>query len=1834
VNYYTVQNDQGVPCEKGVQINANVSINDDGTGCEIVGLGVGGGGPPWLIRNPQHSGTVTITSEINGFCNDPNDCTILDPIHWKAVATLQVKLPPCEDEGGPCGCGSCSADSPAFGSGSANNDNGLDFRLNLGFGGALADGGMLWLNTNAASPLLSQPGTNVLQTFIGAGTEVLLDPSGTLIQQIKANQGLVNVTQVSSYEYRADCYYTGDFGDTQVNGYYPINPGATPFVSWDILNPDAGSSYNRLFITETRGSSQHQFQLTYNPAAFRWDLLLPDSATAQSSWMAAVGGSDPSLTNYYRQILSGSTVVKQSQKTYQYVSGLNRLLLTQQIDGTGSSTNITSYAYYSSDASNAPYTNFLKRVDYPDGSWIYYKYNSSGLVATQWSAYLNNSAPPADREPDPLLDNCKETDFIYTLDSSVDGNLPFNDDPSANPWVARKTLVRIPVGGQMKEVSRTYHTFFNEFYEETMECPTPLSTWDAADNMHTITQTFEVDDGSGDWRKDLPVKVSRPDGTATLYTYSDDGTTTTETAGEPDYWADPSYIVNGTQTVTVRDSLGRIASQTVTAVRNGVADVVLGSQTYSYTDANSDPFDPLGRSYNVKDLAGRVTQYRYSCCAVDYVIDPDNVTTYYIYDDNLKRLLGTRKVIDVEGDTELSLWTTNLLDGANRVLATLRVGTNGTVIIQTKSRYDILGRPVSQTNALGGVTSLTYSSGFSSGYTYVTNVFADGGTRVETRNLDGSLARVDGTAVHPVRYEYGVEEDGSVYRQYTKEIKLHNDGSDSSEWTKTYTDGIGHEYKILYAAASAPYPAAMSFYNTGGQLWKQQDPDGVTTIRLFNSQAEPEYTIVALSSTVLNMDYPTLHDGIFNGTLDTSSLPDRITQVHRSVQAASGGKPDLVQLDTSVWDSGSGSGTLVSRSEQSADGLHTWRTVFGDASLAVVTEITNVLGTGGYRYTTNISPDGSYVTTAYYRGRINSVNRFDTAGTPLGGTVPTYDAQSRQSALTDLRNGTTFYAHNDADLVSSVTTPSPATLGAGPQTTSTSYDLLLRATNVVNPDGTSTTTEFYPSGDIKRQYGARAYPVGYGYDYAGRMTTMTNWADFAGSTGARITTWNYNAYRGWLDSKDYPDATSGNPPGTPGTTGPKYTYTSAGRLRTRVWLRGVGTTNIYDAAGLVLDVNYSDGTPFVANAYDRRGRLATVIQNGTTTTLGYNNAGQQISESYAGGVLDGMSVTNGFDQFLRRTNLVTLQSSTVQTRENMGYDAASRLEWAGDGTGNGAVYSYIANSPLVSQIVFTNNGVIRMTTSKQYDFLNRLAQISSAPSAASPVTFTYEYNSANQRTRRIDADGSYWRYGYDSLGQVISGHRFFSDGTPVAGQQLDYAFDDIGNRTQTKVGGDQTGANQRTASYSVNDLNQYTSRGVPGYVDIMGLAFATNPVTVNGTTAYRHGEYFRQEVSASNASSPVWQSVTVHASGQTDVTGHEFVAQTPEPFTYDLDGNLASDGRWYYGWDAENRLIAMTNKNSSVGPQQVLRFAYDAKSRRTHKQVWGNNTGAGNPTNDLRFVYDGWNLLGELNTSSSPVRTYLWGLDLSGSMQGAGGVGGLLEIVYCGSSTTNCFLAFDGNGNVAALANAADGTSVAQYVYGPFGELLRATGPMARANPIRFSTKYHEDEDDLIYYGYRYCNTTSGRWMTRDPYYELHSRLRMPEGTLISKMDRNLNPLLFVSNVPLAYVDPLGMYIVCGCIPPPFVLLPPWAPPCTALFTGPGFASFGTKLPVTAVGTCGVKKGWSIYTMVCKKCITYTPCTYIATFTCAQAPGRAMGVGTWTGPGSPVFTPIGGLCLP
>lgn len=132
--------------------------------------------------------------------------------------------------------------------------------------------------------------------------------------------------------------------------------------------------------------------------------------------------------------------------------------------------------------------------------------------------------------------------------------------------------------------------------------------------------------------------------------------------------------------------------------------------------------------------------------------------------------------------------------------------------------------------------------------------------------------------------------------------------------------------------------------------------------------------------------------------------------------------------------------------------------------------------------------------------------------------------------------------------------------------------------------------------------------------------------------------------------------------------------------------------------------------------------------------------------------------------------------------------------------------------------------------------------------------------------------------------------------------------------------------------------------------------------------------------------------------------------------------------------------------------------------------------------------YEGWNLCAEY-TGSTLEKTYTNGMDLSGSMQGAGGVGGLLMVTeQSAQSTAHFYPTYDGNGNVSEYLDST-GASVAHYEYDAFGnEIVAATsGSLAQNFSHRFSTKYYDEESGFYYYGYRYYDPVTGRWMSRDP---------------------------------------------------------------------------------------------------------------------------------------------------
>ena len=132
----------------------------------------------------------------------------------------------------------------------------------------------------------------------------------------------------------------------------------------------------------------------------------------------------------------------------------------------------------------------------------------------------------------------------------------------------------------------------------------------------------------------------------------------------------------------------------------------------------------------------------------------------------------------------------------------------------------------------------------------------------------------------------------------------------------------------------------------------------------------------------------------------------------------------------------------------------------------------------------------------------------------------------------------------------------------------------------------------------------------------------------------------------------------------------------------------------------------------------------------------------------------------------------------------------------------------------------------------------------------------------------------------------------------------------------------------------------------------------------------------------------------------------------------------------------------------------------------------------------------------------------MWGLDLSQSLQGAGGIGGLLCV---SDATASYYYLYDANGNVTQLVNEG-GAVVAHYEYDPFGNLTAKSGVYADANPFRHATQYFDDEISLYAYKFRYYSPELGRWTSRDPIGE----------------QGGANLYAFCLNSALMYIDALG----------------------------------------------------------------------------------------------------------
>jgi RHS repeat-associated protein len=373
----------------------------------------------------------------------------------------------------------------------------------------------------------------------------------------------------------------------------------------------------------------------------------------------------------------------------------------------------------------------------------------------------------------------------------------------------------------------------------------------------------------------------------------------------------------------------------------------------------------------------------------------------------------------------------------------------------------------------------------------------------------------------------------------------------------------------------------------------------------------------------------------------------------------------------------------------------------------------------------------------------------------------------------------------------------------------------------------------------------------------------------------------------------------------------------------------------------------------------------------------------------------------------------------------------------------------------------------------------------------SPGTFAYTYKGPGTVwTNLALPNTSAITNVYDSGGRLTATRLKNSSGTIL--NKHDYLYNGGGQRQrQTLTDGSYT-------TYGLDDDGQLTSS--------LGYTSGGTPVT-SQQLGFGYDAGWNMASRSVNGSPATY---TVNDRNQlTMMTG-------PDYFTNDVNGNLTywgSQSGWQrnLSYDDENRLVGVTVPGYYIGSYQ-----YDGLSRLRvrSEQRWNGSSWV---TSTIRYLYDGMCIVQERDGSNVPQVTYTRGKDLSGTIEGAGGIGGLLARSHGysgGTWSTHNFYHADALGNVTYLVSSAQ-AMVANYKYDPYGRTISSGGTLASANVYRFSSKLAMDVPamTLYYYGYRFYDAGLQRWLNRDPLGEVGG----------------INLYAFVSNEPTDRVDAFGM---------------------------------------------------------------------------------------------------------
>lgn len=781
--------------------------------------------------------------------------------------------------------------------------------------------------------------------------------------------------------------------------------------------------------------------------------------------------------------------------------------------------------------------------------------------------------------------------------------------------------------------------------------------------------------------------------------------------------------------------------------------------------------DYNGRSVETTDPRGFVSVTQLSAFGETGALTVNGANPAFNIQRSYAAFGGLKRAVDANGRI-----TTYTLDGLNRATSISHTGN-----FSESFAYDGAGNVVSHTDLRGAVSQMTYDN---LGRSLVTTV-QDGSEQITVQTIayEDALSRETRTDargnVTTLVYD-GLRRLKSEKNADSKTRTLEYDGinlrqeSDFKGANTFYTyDPVNRVTQITDRLGQV---TTISNSDSGGYRKAITDRRGNQRIEIY----DPLQRVVSVTQggqPLASYEYDennnrkALIDGLNNRTEYTYDNLNRVTQVAHagSLQTETftydavgnvltysdgAGAPvvqtydELNHLKTRTDGAGNvtkfkydGGGLLLERTEPKGDQYKTTYSYNALGSLKQITDAKNGVWEFSYDPAQNLIGirDARNRTVSY---DYDSLNRLQTVTQPQQHvTTYGYDANSNRNAVTDPQNHVTNISYDALDRIQSVNYVQPT--GSGPRSYNYGYD----------PEGNLTSVDETTLLDtLKTRRYTRTY------DKRNRITSATDPFDHK-------VKFDYDAANNVTLLTDAADNSIG------------YSYDALNRLQTATLENQSATINYqWQADGLLKQVSYPSGMrrDYTYDTADRLTKVNNLINSTESEEFAYTydaNTNRATETRNQNGRLN-RSITYDYDLLDRLTSAnytaIGQRPANPTPGQSASYTETTRLnEFGYDAVGNRETSTAQDRTTTIT-LTTDNNGVTSesrqnadsalVTTTAEFNDLNRLTRLSSSAAGSVATTYDYDRNGNLTSTRQNSQVTTSYEYDCrDQLRRVLNG---------------------------------------------------------------------------------------------------------------------------------------------------------------------------------------------------------------------------------------------------------------------------------------------------------------------------------------------------------------------------------------------------------------------------------------------------------------------------------------------